>query len=61
MNKSGFKLAKQIGRVKEYVVELSEEEEARAMDLHRKSIVFDLHLHGVVLPEDPSDYEDWAN
>ena len=59
MNKSGFKSAKQIGRVKEHVVELSEAEEARAMDLHRKSIVFDLHMHSVVLPEDPSDFGAW--
>ncbi len=61
MSKSRFQLVKQIGRVgKVHLVELSEEEEARAMDLHRKSIIFDSHLHGGVLPEDPSDYEDWV-
>ena len=61
MSKSRFQLVKQIGRVKEHVVELSEEEEARAMDLHRKSIIFDLHLHGIVLPEDPSDFAAWVS
>lgn len=56
-----FKLVKQIGRVKEYVVELSEEQEARAVALHENSIVFDLHMHGVVLPEDLSEMELWLS
>jgi membrane dipeptidase len=55
-----FKLVKQIARVgKEHIVELSEEEEARAVDLHQNSIVFDLHMHGVVFPEDISQIEPW--
>jgi len=55
-----FKLVKQIGRVgKEYIVKLSDEEEKRAQNLHKESIVFDLHMHGVVLPENPKDYKEW--
>jgi membrane dipeptidase len=55
-----FNLVKQVERVgKEFVVELSEEQEARARELHQKTIVFDLHLHGVVMPEDPADYKAW--
>lgn len=55
-----FKLVKQIGRVgKEYILELSEKDEARAVELHRRSIVFDLHLHGVVFPEDVEDTSLW--
>ena len=61
MSNCKFKLVKQIGRVKEHVVELSEEEEARAMDLHSNSITFDLHMHGIVLPVDPSDIRAWVN
>lgn len=55
-----FKLVKQIGRVgRECLVELSDEEEKRAQKLHKESIVFDSHMHGVVLPEDPENYEEW--
>ncbi|MGD2157129.1 MAG: membrane dipeptidase [Anaerolineales bacterium] len=55
-----FKLTPQINRVgKEYIVPLSEEQEARAMDLHENSIVFDLHMHGVVYPEDVEDINAW--
>ena len=53
-------LVKQIGRVgKEYILELSREQEALATDVHEKSIVFDLHMHGVVLAENESDYDEW--
>jgi len=55
-----FKLVKQIARVgKEYVLELSPEDEARAVALHQRSIVFDLHLHGVVFPENVEDTSQW--
>ena len=55
-----FKLVKQIARVgKEYIVELSPEDETRAVELHKRSIVFDLHLHGVVFPEDVEDTSLW--
>jgi membrane dipeptidase len=55
-----LQLVKQIGRVgKEYVLELSREQEALASDIHEKSIVFDLHMHGVVLAENESDYDEW--
>lgn len=55
-----MKLVNQIGRIgKEHVTELSEHQESRAMSLHQDSVVFDLHMHSFVLPEDPSDYEQW--
>ena len=57
---SKFKLVQQIARVgKEHIVELSAEEEARALDLHRRSIVFDLHMHAAVIPEDISQMDAW--
>jgi membrane dipeptidase len=55
-----MQLVKQIGRVgREYILELAPEQEALATDIHEKSIVFDLHLHGVVLPEKEADYDEW--
>ena len=55
-----FKLVQQIARVgKEHIVELNAEEEVRALDLHRRSLVFDLHMHGAVFPEDVSQMGDW--
>jgi membrane dipeptidase len=55
-----IQLVKQIGRVgKEYILELEPEQEALATDIHEKSIVFDLHLHGVVLPENIDDLDEW--
>jgi len=55
-----FKLAKQIGRVPEYKVELSKSEEERAVELHRKSIVIDLHIHPIVFPENMDDLPEYA-
>lgn len=46
-----FRFAKQIGRVKQVKVKLNKNEEDRAVELHQKSIVIDLHLHAIVLPE----------
>jgi membrane dipeptidase len=53
-------LVKQIGRIgQEYILPLTAEQEALAMEIHNSAIVFDLHLHGVVLPEHESDYDSW--
>src|SRR3989304_6155176 len=55
-----MKLVKQIGRVgKEHTVELSKAQESRAMGLHKNSIIFDMHMHSFILPEDPKDYGEW--
>jgi len=55
------KLVKQIGRVeyKEDVLKLSKEEEERARVLHQESIVFDLHTHPWVWPENIELIEEW--
>jgi membrane dipeptidase len=56
----GIQLVKQIGRVgKEFVLPLEPKQEALASDIHEKAIVFDLHLHGVVLPESMDDLDEW--
>lgn len=55
-----FRLAKQVGRIEEQAVRLSQNDEERAMRLHAESIVIDLHLHLTVLPEDMRDFEMWA-
>src|SRR3972149_11643392 len=53
-------LVKQIGRIgQEYILQLSPKQEALATEIHDNSIVFDLHLHGVVLPENESDFDEW--
>ena len=49
------KLCKEIGRIKESIVELSPDDEARAMRLHQESIVIDFHNHLYVLPENMED------
>jgi membrane dipeptidase len=55
-------LVKQIGRVgSEYILELDPDQEALAMEIHDEALVFDLHLHGVVLPENESDYDEWLD
>ena len=47
-----FELAKQIGRVPAYRQELTGEEQARIARIMKDEIVFSLHEHAVVLPED---------
>jgi membrane dipeptidase len=48
-----MKLVKQIGRIgQERILKLSPEQEKLAMKIHNENIVFDIHMHGVVLPED---------
>lgn len=52
-----YKLAKEVGRVPSSVVPLDPEQEARANELHRNSIVIDLHSHLIVFPEDMNEFE----
>lgn len=52
-----IQLCKVVGRIEEHDVELSPQEEERAMRLHREANVIDLHLHLRVLPEDMRDRE----
>ncbi|WP_040213419.1 dipeptidase [Clostridium polynesiense] len=49
-----FKTPKGIGRVEEYYVPLSAEEEKRVLDLAEKCIFISLHDHPVFFPEDMS-------
>jgi membrane dipeptidase len=51
------RLCREIARIGERTVELSKKDEARAMGLHRESLVIDFHLHDTVLPEDLEDFE----
>jgi len=56
-----YKLAKQIGRVPEHIVPLSESQEQRAVELHENSTVFDLHMHSVIIPDNMEDLEEWSH
>jgi len=54
-------LAKEVDRIEERTVELNPDEEARAMRLHRESIIIDFHNHLYVLPENiEKDLETYA-
>ena len=53
-------LSKVVGRIEEPAVELSPEDEQRAMRLHEEAIVIDFHNHLMVLPENLNDYETYA-
>ena len=54
-----FELVPEIGRVGEYIYPLSQEQEEKAMKIHKEATVFDLHMHSVVLPESLEDLDDW--
>lgn len=54
------RLAKEIGRIEEKVVQLSQKEEERAMRLHREAIVIDFHNHVTVLPENMEEYDTYT-
>lgn len=49
-----FKLAKQVGRVEPYVYPVSEAQEAEVQRLLEAELVFSLHDHTFVMPEDPN-------
>jgi membrane dipeptidase len=53
-----FKLAKEIGRVKQYRVPLSKNEEDRANELQAKFICISLHDHTNILPENVSQIDE---
>ena len=55
-----YRLVKQIGRVPEYTVPLSRDQEERAIDLHERSIVFDLHMHSWILPDNAEEIVKWS-
>ena len=54
------KLCREVGRIKERPLELSQKDEERALRLHRESIVIDFHNHLTVLQEDMKDFETLA-
>jgi len=54
-----FKFPKGVGRVEEYLVPLTEEQEKRVLDVANKSIVISLHDHPVFFPEDMSQVFDY--
>lgn len=53
-------MCKEIGRIEEHVVELRQEEEQRAIRLHRESIVIDFHNHVYILPENLQDLDTYS-
>src|SRR5579863_6420638 len=55
----GVVLDKPWGRYPESIVKLSKTEEERAMGLHEKSLIFDLHMHSLLLPKNHSDFKEW--
>lgn len=57
-----MKLVNQIGRIgEERVLELTSEQEKLAMEIHNSELVFDMHMHGVVTPEDiDKDNDEWV-
>ena len=55
-----FTFPKQVGRVPEHTIPLSKSEEERAMELHDKSIVFDLRVTGGnMIPERVDQLQEW--
>ncbi|MDA4113177.1 MAG: dipeptidase [Thaumarchaeota archaeon] len=55
-----FTFPKQVGRVPEHTVPLSKSEEDRAMELHDKSIVFDLRITGGnMVPDSVDQLQEW--
>jgi membrane dipeptidase len=55
-----FTFSKEYGRVPEHIVELSKSEEERAMQLHDKSIVFDLRMTGGnLIPDSIDQFPEW--
>ncbi len=55
-----FKLAKVLGRVKEYKVPLSKTEEDRANELQAKFICISLHDHTDIHPDDVTQIREWT-
>ena len=57
-----MKLVNQIGRIgQERILALPAEQEKLAMEIHNNELVFDMHLHGVVMPEDiDKDNDEWV-
>ncbi|MDK2384501.1 MAG: membrane dipeptidase, partial [Candidatus Korarchaeota archaeon] len=55
-----FRLARQIGRVDSSLVELSGAEEERVEEILGKHVVVSFHDHGIVFPEDPSEYLEYS-
>jgi len=54
-----YELVKEIGRVPQYIVEVSKAEEERVWDILNKSIVISLHDHSERDPVDLSKYPDY--
>jgi membrane dipeptidase len=56
-----MKMVPQIGRIgKEHILELPPDKEKLAMDIHNNTVVFDMHMHGVVTPLDiDADNDEW--
>lgn len=51
----GFKLSKEINRVKPYLIPLTDEEEKRAEAIINNNIVISLHDHPTIIPEDVNE------
>lgn len=46
-----FKLARELGRVEEYLIPLDEEQEKKVMEIVKDSIIISIHEHPVLFPE----------
>jgi len=55
-----IELTKEIGRVDQYQVPLTESEEKRVAELYRKCIVISLHDHAFCLPADLTQLSEWS-
>jgi len=55
-----FRLAKEIGRIEEHVLELNPADEERVRRIHQESIVIDFHNHLYVLPDDMKDIDTYS-
>jgi membrane dipeptidase len=51
---------KEIGRVEQYLVPLTSQEEKRVKQLYKKCVVIALHDHAFSLPRDMSRFKDWG-
>ncbi len=55
-----FKLAKEVGRVPEFLVPLTPAEEDKVNQIHEESILFDFHNNPIVLPENMDEFQDYS-
>jgi membrane dipeptidase len=55
-----FKLAKEIGRVPEYKIPLTPEQEDKVNRILQESLLFDFYNNPIVLPENMEEFQDYS-